>query len=216
MAAPQPAPATRGRLIAAAMELFWENGSTATGVAEILERAGVRSGSLYYFFASKEELLLAVLDRYLDLLWPEVFAPVFADERDPIRRIFATLSRYRQGLEMTGVSGGCPIGNLALELSDHHPQVRAKISANFDAWCAVVRRCLDDVGEKLPAEVNRERLSHFVLTVLEGAIMQARAQRSLKPFDDSVAQLRDYFDRLLSSPPPPSRRAAGRRRRARR
>jgi len=58
-------PDTRQRLVETAVFLFWENGYAATGVAEILARAKVNSGSFYHFFKSKEALLLAVLDWYL-------------------------------------------------------------------------------------------------------------------------------------------------------
>src|SRR5690242_15027862 len=87
---------TRDRLAEAARQLFLENGYEATGMAEILRRAGVNSGSLYYFFKSKEALLLAVLDRYREMLQPVVIEPIRASESDPIERIFALLDRYRQ------------------------------------------------------------------------------------------------------------------------
>ena len=52
----------------------------------------------------------------------------------------------------------------------------------------------------------------FVLTTMEGAVMLARAYRSIEPYDAAVTQLRDYFDRLLRdgtdwSAPRPSARA---------
>ena len=52
---------TRDRLIEAARELFYVHGYEATSIAEVLEKADVNSGSLYYYFSGKEELLLAVL-----------------------------------------------------------------------------------------------------------------------------------------------------------
>ena len=39
------------------------------------------------------------------------------------------------------------------------------------------------------------------LSVMEGAVMQARARKSLEPFDASVAELRRYFDLLLAEQP---------------
>ena len=61
---------TRDRLIDAARKLFWAQGYEVTSVAEILKKAEVNSGSLYYHFKSKEDLLLAVLDRYKELRLP--------------------------------------------------------------------------------------------------------------------------------------------------
>lgn len=189
---------TRDRLLEAAMELFHRNGYTATGIAAILERAETRSGSLYHFFPTKEDLLLALLDRYQELLYPQVMDPVFERVSDPIERVFGVLDGYRQMLTVTGCSLGCPIGNLALELSDTHPAVRQKVAENFDGWKNAVRACLDQAAKRFPTELDRDALASFVLTVMEGAMMQAKAHKSLAPFDAAVTQLRDYFERLLA------------------
>jgi len=99
---------TRERLVETARELFLAKGYEATAIAEILEAANVRSGSLYYFFKTKEALLLAVLDRYVELLHPIVIDPVFARVADPIDRIFAVLDGYRRMLTATDCRQGCP------------------------------------------------------------------------------------------------------------
>jgi len=190
--------ATQARLVEAARELFWEKGYEATSLGEVVKRAKANPGSLYYFFKTKEELLLAVLDRYTELLWPRVVEPAFKAVDDPMVRIFAILEGYRQGLVASDFKHGCPIGNLALEVGDALPGARQKIAANFDGWVGWVKKCLDDAAEHLPPEVDRAALARFVLTVMEGAVMQARAYRSLEPFDAAVEVLRDYLARLVA------------------
>lgn len=180
------------------MRLFHEQGYAATGVSTILREADVNSGSLYHFFPSKEALLEGVLNRYMELLWPMVLNPAFAKTDDPVERVFAVLDGYRQMLVMTNCTMGCPIGNLALELSDTYPIVREKVKGLFEAWCAGIRTCLDAAADRLPSHVDRESLSRFILTVMEGGMMQARAHRSLDPYDASVAHLREYFKQLLA------------------
>ncbi len=188
---------TKERIIHAARELFHVQGFHATTLADIFNKAGVNSGSLYYFFKSKDELLLAVLDAYVDLLHPAVMEPAFARTEDSIERVFSVLDGYRQMLEVTSCTLGCPIGNLALELGATVPEAREKIALNFANWCKAIQQCLDDAADRLPADLDRARLSRFVLTVMEGGILQARGHHSVKPFEEAVAQLRDYFDRLL-------------------
>ncbi len=194
----QKAESTKDRIVMTAMRLFHEQGYAATSMADILKLAKANSGSLYYFFKTKEELLLSVLDWYLANLMPEVMNPAFAVTTDPIERIFSVLAGYHQMLTQTSCMLGCPIGNLALELGDSKPLVREKIALNFTNWCAAIWRCLDDASDRLPAGMDHERLSRFVLTVMEGGIMQARGHRNVRPYDEAVAQLRDYFERLLA------------------
>ena len=187
---------TRHRIVEAARRLFHEQGYNATGVATILREAQVNSGSLYHFFGGKEDLLVAVLEEYVAMLESVVLRPREAEEPDPIERVFALLAWYRGGLVATGCKLGCPIGNLALEVSDDHPRVRELVDANFRGWSAGVRRWLDEAGDRLPPGTDTGALSEFVLTVMEGGLMQARARGSLAPYDASVAVLRAHLDGL--------------------
>ncbi|HRP62410.1 MAG TPA: TetR/AcrR family transcriptional regulator [Phycisphaerales bacterium] len=193
-----PANDTRDRILEAARQLFLAQGYTATGIAQILKHADAKSGSLYYFFPTKEDLLLAVLERYKELLWPLVIQPVFDRVADPIERIFGILDGYRRMLLMTQFTHGCPIGNLALEMSEVSPGARQLIAENFTGWRKAVERCLDEASDRLPEDVDRAALAAFVLTVMEGGMMQARAYRSIEPFESAVLLLRDYIDRLLA------------------
>jgi AcrR family transcriptional regulator len=199
-------------LVEVARALFWKHGYASTGIAQILKAADAGSGSLYYFFPTKEDLLLAVLEWYRENLWPAVVQPVFDRVSDPMERIFGILDGYRQGLLATQFHQGCPIGNLALELADSHPAARQLLMENFTGWRKVVEQCLGEAAERLPESLDREQLALFVLTTMEGAVMLARSYQSIEPYDAAVTQLRDYFDRLIrdgtdwSTPRPPVRR----------
>ena len=187
---------TREKLIETAAALFARQGYNATGMADILKAAGVHRGSLYHAFPAKKDLLLAVLERYLAGLEARVVAPAFAGIADPIERVFALLGRYRRFLEETQCRFGCPIGSLALELHGADDEIRALLAANFRAWAGHVERCLAEAGDRLPADLDRPALARFVLVTMEGAVMLARTERDFAPFDEAVAVLRDYFDRV--------------------
>ena len=199
MSIQEPRPATAERLIHAATMLFMEKGYFSTSVADILREAEANSGSLYHVFPTKQDLLLAVLERYRKGIGPMLLEPAWQGVEDPIARIFALLARYRAGLEMTDCTYGCPIGSLALEIHEPDPPVRELLAANFDGWVAAIKACLDAAADRLPAGTDTQALAQFVLTVMEGGVMQSRTHRTLQAFDASVAGLRDYFDRLLAA-----------------
>jgi len=190
-------PSTRDRIVHAALYLFWLQGYAATGIADILERAEANAGSFYYFFKTKETLLMAVLELYIQSLTPVVVQPVFGQIQDPIERVFGILGFYRQNLLATNCTYGCPIGRLALEIPEEQTKVHRLLADNFDGWTAAVEQSLADAKDRFPENTNFKTLSQFVLTVMEGGVMQARAHRAIEPFDASVAHLRDYF-RLLA------------------
>jgi AcrR family transcriptional regulator len=127
-----------------------------------------------------------------------VLKPAYERASDPVERLFALLDGYRRLLEQTGFELGCPIGNLALEVSNTYPRARPLLTDNFDAWSKAVQALLDDASGRLPPEVDHAALARHVLATMEGAVMLARTYRSFEPFDQAVHQLRDYFDRLIA------------------
>jgi TetR/AcrR family transcriptional repressor of nem operon len=193
-----PQQPTRQRLVESGLYLFWLQGYAATGIAEILARAKANAGSFYHFFKTKEELLLAVLELYIHSLQPVVVEPIFASISDPIERVFGILGFYRQNLLSTGCTYGCPIGRLALEIPEEQFRVHKRLADNFDGWTAAVEKCLEEARTRLPQGTDLATLSKFVLTVMEGGVMQSRAHRAIEPFDASVCHLREYF-RLLTA-----------------
>lgn len=188
---------TRERLITAAMKLFYMKGYEATSVAEILEEAEAGSGSLYYYFRDKQDLALAVATHYREMLFDALFAPVYESVDDPIERIFTLLDNYRKGLVESGFVYGCPIGNLALEISESLPEVRQKLGENFDGWIEHVRICLEDARRRFPRDVDFHSLATLVLTTMEGGVMLSRTKKSIEPFDTAVSQLHSYIYKLM-------------------
>lgn len=180
------------------MQLFWEKGYASTSVSDILKGAQANSGSLYHFFPGKQDLLIAVLDTYYAGIDEMLLKPAWENVSDPIDRIFALLESYRERLVATECQYGCPIGYLALEIHEPDPPVRERIAANFTQWVARVEACLDAAADRLPSHVDRRALAHFVLTTMEGGVMQSRTYRSMEAFDASIAQLRNYFSFLLA------------------
>jgi TetR/AcrR family transcriptional repressor of nem operon len=189
---------TRQRIVEAAMELFWLKGYGSTSIADILSRSQVNSGSLYYFFPGKQDVLVAVLEAYRDGIGPMLLEPAWSGVDDPVDRLFALLGSYRRALVETDCTYGCPIGSLALELHEPDPPVRALLAANFTAWVDAVEGCLSAAPERFPAGTDLRALAELALNVVEGGVMQARTFRDVAHFDRAVAQLRAHLDALTA------------------
>jgi TetR/AcrR family transcriptional regulator, transcriptional repressor for nem operon len=190
---------TRERIVEAARQLFFQQGYGATGIAQILKESQANSGSLYHFFPTKEDLLVAVLEQYKAMLQTHVIGPAYERVDDPIERIFAVLDGYRRLLEATNYALGCPIGNLALEISNSHPLARRFVVENFENWRIAIRELIESASGRLPTDTDPDALSKLVLASMEGAVMLARAYRNFDAFDGTVHQLRDHFELLIKS-----------------
>jgi AcrR family transcriptional regulator len=189
----QPA---REKIIQAAMELFWLKGYNSTSIADLLSRTQLNSGSLYHVFPSKQDVLIGVLEAYRDGIEQMLLEPAWGEEEDPIEKIFALLKGYRTMIVESDCTYGCPIGSLALELHEPDPKVRDLLAENFENWTRAVERCIEAAGKRIPRGVDRKALAQFVLTAMEGGVMQARTHRDVAYFDRAVKQLRSHFDLL--------------------
>jgi TetR/AcrR family transcriptional repressor of nem operon len=190
---------TRERLIDSARYLFWERGFAGTSMTDLLGHAGVNSGSFYHFFESKEALLRAVLEGYLQALRPMVVDPAFAETDEPVERIFAILAGYRGRILQTDCKYGCPLGRLALEIDPENRPAHKLIAENFQGWIGAVRECVDQMKDRLSNNTDRDALATYVLVVMEGGVMLSRSYGSVEPFDRAVKQLRQHFALLLAA-----------------
>jgi TetR/AcrR family transcriptional repressor of nem operon len=188
---------TRERIIRASMELFWLKGYGSTSIADILSRSQVNSGSLYYFFPGKQDVLIAVLEAYRDEIRPTLLEPAWAGVDDPVERVFALLARYRHALVETDFTYGCPIGSLALELHEPDLPVRQLIAANFRAWVDEVEGCFAQARDRFPDGMDLRPLAELALNVMEGGVMQSRTFREIGPFDRAIGQYRAHVDALM-------------------
>lgn len=188
---------TRQRIIHAAMELFWLKGYASTSIADILSRSQVNSGSLYYFFPGKQDVLIAVLEAYRDGICPMLLEPAWGAVEDPIEKVFALLAQYRRLIVETECEYGCPIGSLALELHEPDPAVRALLAENFTGWVDAVEGCFREAADRFEPGTDLRALAELTLNVMEGGVMQARTYRDVSYFDRAVGQLRKMVEAML-------------------
>jgi AcrR family transcriptional regulator len=199
--------------VAAAAGLFLRQGYAATGVNEIMQRAGVTAGSFYHFFATKEELLLAVVDRLGGELEAELEAAA-AGGGEPLGRLLAAVAAARS--RRAAEAPGSPLGVLAAELSVSHPEVRARIAAVYAAWIERASGLLAAGGAQLPAELDLRALARFILAALEGGLLLARLEAGAGAIDDVAAGIERHLELLAAGggrrrSPEPQRAAAERR-----
>jgi TetR/AcrR family transcriptional regulator, transcriptional repressor for nem operon len=190
-----PTTDTRQRLIDAAAELFWERGYAATGLSDILESAGARGGSLYHFFPTKDDLLLAVLDHHARVLETTIENTLAAHE-EPRDKVLAFVEFYRRFMERTGFSLGCPLTNLAAEISDTHAPAVARIASFNDRIVQRLAECLAACDEPT-IRSGAAPIATSIVSLVQGATLQARAGKSAEPLIACAVAVR----RLIGADP---------------
>ncbi len=133
---------TGDRLVESAIELLHTHAYHAVGVQTLCEVAGVRKGSFYHFFASKEELTLAALDRSWETFRTEVIEPILAEESNHERRVAAIREACLQPVLSDHADShsphGCIFGRLAAGVSDGEPLLRDRLAEIFAEWAEML------------------------------------------------------------------------------
>lgn len=166
----------RERLLDAATELIHDRGYTAVGVSELCSVAGVKKGSFYHFFPSKQQLVVEVVDAF-GLRYQALIEQALAPPGTPLERLerYLRLAVEAQlaSCDADGTDRGCLLGNLALEMSTQEPMIRARLAAIFasmaDAMAPTIAEAIE-AGE-LAGGVDAHARAGALVAFLEGSTL---------------------------------------------
>lgn len=153
---------TRRRLLDSADELFYEEGIRATGVEALAERAGVTKMTLYSHFASKDDLVVAYLERR-DRRWRESLECRLDGQTDPKERLLSVFDAHRE-LLVSGGFRGCAYVNCAAEFPDREHPARAAVRRHK----ATLKRRLVKLATEAEC-ADPEGLAENLFLLLEGS-----------------------------------------------
>ena len=129
---PSKSELTRQRIIDAANQLFYHKGYNRTSFTDVVDKADVPRGNIYYYFKTKEEILHAVIEHRL-----EVITGMLADWDRSITQPLDRLERFTRIMYDSTpalLDAGCPMGSLHVELAKDQPALRLEAKKLFDLF----------------------------------------------------------------------------------
>ena len=168
--------ATRNRVLDAATELVFEHGVAGTTLDDVRAAANVSKSQLYHYFADKEDLVHAVIDRTVEQV-------LGAQPRLTNLSSWAAIAAWFDDLVQLQIDrhaiGGCPIGSLAGELAETDEQARTELAAGFDRWEAPLRDGLRQMqaNGKLRRSADPARLATATLASIQGGLVLTQTRR---------------------------------------
>ncbi len=187
---------TRDAIVAAATRLMHVNGYQNTSLDDVLKESGVGKGNFYYHFKSKEELGHAILDELIESFLVGTLDPCFADPAGrPLDQIRCFLGRVVEMQRRSNGVGGCPLGNLAAEVSDVHEGFRSKLEAVFRAWRDRLTRAFSLAKSRgdVTGACDPAAAASFLVAALEGAILLTKVTKDIGVMERCVAELERYL-----------------------
>lgn len=168
----------RNRILDAAAAMFQARGYHASAMHDLARAAGVTSGALHHHFPTKKALGLAVIrERVAEAVREAWLEPVFAAP-SAAEGVVEACGAIASGLEARGRVQGCPLGNLALELSLADDDFRAAVAGVFAEWRGALARRFEAEGRSAGAA---QALATFVVAAYSGAMALAKAEQSSRP-----------------------------------
>ena len=187
---------TREAILDAASRLIHVHGYNHTSLDDVLRESGVGKGNFYYHFKSKEDLGYAILDQIIGSFLERTLEPCFSDpEGQALAQIRCFLDRLLETQRARNCVGGCPLGNLAAELSDVHEGFRARLTSVFAAWrerLTLVLRTAQSRGT-VDGACRPEAVADFLVASLEGAILLTKLTKDIAVMERCVAETKRYL-----------------------
>ncbi|PDQ19317.1 TetR family transcriptional regulator [Mesorhizobium sanjuanii] len=197
----------RKRVLDVAEESFQARGYHASSIGDLMAAAGVTGGALHHHFPTKKALALAVIEERVASAVEETWiAPVqlAGSAREGVRMVFEAVAAE---LESQGFVRGCPLNNLAHELSLADPEFRMALAGIFSAWRqAIADKARADRQAGGDGGIDPEHFAALAVAVYSGAMAMAKTAQD-------AGVLRDCLNALEQGASPASRGGAKRRRR---
>lgn len=171
---------TRERLLQAASRVVYRSGFQSAGLETILAAAGVTKGALYYHFDGKEALGYAVVEEVIAGLTRDKWLRPLQDTKNPI----GTLIRIVEGTSVRpeAVRGGCPLNNLAQEMSPLDEGFRKRMARVFRVWQESIATALREgqTAGTVRCDVDPIKTAGFLVAVYEGYISLAKNSQDVQ------------------------------------
>lgn len=168
----------RQRILDVAELAFQERGYHATSLGDLMHAAGVTGGALHHHFATKKALGMAVIAERVAAAVEDTWLRRIEEApsaRDGVAQVFAAVA---EELERQGFVRGCPLNNLAHELSLADDDFRMVLAGIFEAWrTAIADRVRLDQEGGIEEGVDPDRFAALTVATYSGAMSMAKTEQ---------------------------------------
>ena len=189
---------TRRRILEAAFIEMYRNGFQGMRLDEVTAASELTKGALYHHFPNKQALGYAVVEEVIRPMMESIWVQPLQQATDPLQGLLDVIEHMPEAKpsEMM-IQYGCPLNNLAQEMSPLDEGFRQRLDQVFNIWHRVISDALLAARSKgiIRADIDCEDTATFVMAALEGCIGIAKNAQSV---DRLMACNRGLMQYLLS------------------
>ena len=184
---------TRSRILEAAFLEMYRNGFQGMRLDEVLSTTGLTKGALYHHFPNKLELGYAVVDEVLFPTMETLWLQPLRNSRNPFDGLVTAIENLPEGKPPEMLRYGCPLNNLAQEMSPLDEGFRQRLDRVFNMWHSATRGALEQARQAgiIREEVDSDEAATFVMAAVEGCIgiaKNAQSEERLKACNRGLIQ----------------------------
>lgn len=186
---------TKEHIIEAASRLMHLQGFNHTSIDEVLKESGIGKGNFYYYFKSKEELGYAIIENNLKRFSEHVMGKAFGNHKDAVTQVDDFLDIILELHRQRNCAGGCPLGNMAMEMSDIHEGFRKRFQGIFNGWRVQVATVLHKARAcgQLSDHADPTALAQFLVAGVEGGILLAKVKKDIGVLENCFKELKKHL-----------------------
>jgi len=175
--------------------LLMQQGYHGTGLNEILSAVQIPKGSFYYYFGSKENFTVGIIEHYILPYIKQIQTYLKQSEGNAL----SALERYLQEsiieLEKTNFKGGCLLGNLIGEVSDTSDVCRIALQTALNRYRDVWELGLSLAQNEgtIRNDKTARELADLWVNAWEGALLRMKVEQSVAPLKQCYHELLESF-----------------------
>ena len=182
---------TRADIVACARALFYEHGYDGTSFSQIVDATGLFRGNIYHYFKTKDDILGAVVERYLED-YRALLSRWEREHDEPRARLRAFVDMI-VGRKAELVDYGCPIGSLNTELGKERRELQRVARGLFDLFRGWLAVRFEELGR---GKQDADALALHLLGRAQGIAVISHVYQDAHLLEREASQLKDWIDRL--------------------
>jgi len=186
---------TRAHILEVAFREIYHHGFQGISIDQIIGKTEVTKGAFFHYFPTKSDLGYAIVDEILREMILDRWIRPLAAYRNPIQGIVKRFRLLTETMADEDLTRGCPLNNLAQEMSAVDPVFREKIKGVLTIWLDETERFLKKARDAgyLKKDADTRQLAVFVVTLEEGAFGLVKSMADRKLFDSLYDSLREHL-----------------------
>lgn len=186
--------ALKQRVVDAAFQAFTTKGFNATGIQDLIRSIGVSGGAYSHHFPSKKDLAMEVIATAVTEAVDKAWITPIKTADSTKQGVTVVFRKIIESLDRAGTISGCPLNNLALELSTQDSDLRAALNTVFLYWQEELRKKIQhDQACGMLKHLRANDAATFIIATYSGAMAMAKASRSTSPLRICSKQLASYL-----------------------